>query len=250
MVSFDEQGKIVGRDALEILAGKPPQDIPIVHGPSLYLFDWRELQRWKLDQNRLPAGSTVLFRRPTLWEQYRRTLQIGLLVLGSLSLLTIFLLFERKQLHAARNEQMRLSGLLIHAQDEERSRLAGEIHDDFSQRLAVLSLGLETVAEGIPESLQETNRQMRELMESASELGADLHTLSTVCIPRHSRGLASLREWHRSARNSALNKAWRLHFPSRTCRAPCPLRLRFVCFASSRKHSEMCRNTVGQLMRR
>jgi signal transduction histidine kinase len=89
---------------------------------------------------------------------------------------------------------MRLSGLLINAHDEERSRLAGEIHDDFSQRLAVLSLGLETAAGGIPESLQETKRQMRELIESASEFGADLHSLSHLCIPRHSRGLASLRE--------------------------------------------------------
>ena len=178
VVSFEEQGKIVGRDALEILAGKPPQDIPIVHGPSLYLFDWRELQRWKLDESRLPAGSTVLFRHPTLWEQYRRTLLIGLLVLVSLSLLTIYLLFERKQLHAARNEQMRLSGMLINAQEDERARLASELHDDFSQRLAVLSLGLETAAEIVPESPAEANRQLHELMNSASELGADLHTLS------------------------------------------------------------------------
>ena len=178
VVSFEEQGKIMGRDALEILAGKPPQDIPILHGPNLYLFDWRELQRWKLDQNKLPAGSTILFRQPTLWEQYRRTLLIGLLVLASLSLLTIYLLFERKQLHAARNEQMHLSGMLINAQEDERARLASELHDDFSQRLAVLSLGLETAADGIPESLQETNRQVHELIESASELGADLHTLS------------------------------------------------------------------------
>jgi len=178
VVSFEEQGKIVGRDALEILAGKPPQDIPIVHGPSLYLFDWRELQRWKLDESRLPAGSTVLFRQPTLWEQYRRTLLIGLLVLASLSLLTIYLLFERKQLHAARNEQMHLSGMLINAQEDERARLASELHDDFSQRLAVLSLGLETAAEIVPESPAEANRQLHELINSASELGADLHTLS------------------------------------------------------------------------
>ena len=178
VVSFEEQGKIVGRDALEILAGKPPQDIPIVHGPSLYLFDWRELQRWNLDESRLPAGSTVLFRQPTLWEQYRRTLLIGLLVLVSLSLLTIYLLFERKQLYAARNEQMRLSGMLINAQEDERARLASELHDDFSQRLAMLSLGLETAAEIVPESPSEANRQLHELMNSASELGADLHTLS------------------------------------------------------------------------
>ncbi len=178
VVSVEEQGKIMGRDALEISAGKPPQDIPIVQGPNLYLFDWRELQRWNLDESWLPAGSTVLFRQPTLWEQYRRTLLIGLLVLASLSLLTIYLLFERKQLYAARNEQMRLSGMLINAQEQERSRLAAEIHDDFSQRLAVPSLGLETTAEGIPESLQETNGQMHELINAASEIGADLHTLS------------------------------------------------------------------------
>ncbi len=178
VVSNEEQGKIMARGALEILGGKPPQDIPIVHGPNLYLFDWRELKRWNLDESRLPAGSTVLFRQPTLWERYRRTLLLGSLILASLSLLTIYLLFERKQLRAARNEQMRLSGMLINAQEDERARLASELHDDFSQRLAMLSFGLETAAEIVPQSPAEANRQLHELMNSASELGADLHTLS------------------------------------------------------------------------
>jgi signal transduction histidine kinase len=178
VVSAEEQGKIMGRDALEILGGKPPQDIPIVRGPNLYLFDWRELKRWNLEESRLPAGSTVLFRQPTLWEQHGRTFLIGLVVLASLSLLTIHLLFERKELHAARDEQMRLSGMLINAQENERARLASELHDDFSQRLAMLSLGLETAAEIVPQSPAEADRQLHELMNSASELGADLHTLS------------------------------------------------------------------------
>ena len=178
VVSVEEQGKILGRDAREILAGKSPQDIPIVYGPSLYLFDWRQLQRWKLDERRLPAGSTVLFRQPTLWEQHGQSLFIGLLVLVTLSLLTFYLLFERNQLDAARNEQMRLGGMLINAQESERARLASELHDDFSQRLAMLSLGLETATEAVPESPAEANRQLHELMNSASEIGADLHTLS------------------------------------------------------------------------
>jgi len=178
VVSFEEQGKIVARDVIEILGGKPPQDIPIVRGPSIYLFDWRELQRWKLDESRLPAGSNILFRQPTLWEQHKRTVLIGLLIIAGLVLLTMHLLFKQKQLKRARKAQEQLSGLLINAQEQERSRLAAEIHDDFSQRLAILSLGLETVAEGISESMPETNRQMQELMESASEIGADLHTLS------------------------------------------------------------------------
>jgi signal transduction histidine kinase len=113
-----------------------------------------------------------------LMNNHVATLLIGLVVLGSLSLLTINLLFERKKLHAARNEQMRLSGMLINAQEDERARLASELHDDFSQRLAMLSLGLETAAEMVPEPPAEANRLLHELVNSASELGADLHTLS------------------------------------------------------------------------
>ncbi len=146
--------------------------------PGIYLFDWRELQRWKLDERKLPTGSTVLFRKPSIWQQNKRTVLSGLLIIAGLGLLVIYLLFERKQLERARKAQEQLSGLLINAQELERSRLAAEIHDDFSQRLAVLSLGLETAAEQISETTPETNRQMQELMESASELGADLHTLS------------------------------------------------------------------------
>ena len=178
VVSFEDQGKIASRDVIEILGGKPPQDIPSVLAPGIYLFDWRELQRWKLDESKLPAGSTVLFRKPSIWQQNKRTVLSGLLIIASLGLLVIYLLFERKQLERARKAQEQLSGLLINAQELERSRLAAEIHDDFSQRLAVLSLGLETAAEQISETTPETNRQMQELMESASELGADLHSLS------------------------------------------------------------------------
>lgn len=178
VVSFEEQGKIAGREALEILGGKLPQDIPIVHGPSAYSFDWRALQRWNLEESKLPAGSTILFRQPTLWEQHKRTILTGMLTIVSLGLLAIYLLFKHKQLKLAQKAQEQLSGMLINAQEQERSRLAAEIHDDFSQRLAVLSLGLETAAEGIPESLQKTNGQMQELINTVSEIGADLHTLS------------------------------------------------------------------------
>jgi signal transduction histidine kinase len=68
--------------------------------------------------------------------------------------------------------------MLITAEENERSRLASELHDDFSQRLAVLALGLENVTETTPPLPQETGRQLHKLLDSAAELGADLHTLS------------------------------------------------------------------------
>jgi signal transduction histidine kinase len=178
VVSSEEQGKIVARDVLDILGGMPPQDIPVVHGPSVYLFDWRELRRWNLDQSKLPAGSTILFRQSTLWERNKLTLLSGLLILVSLSLLTIYLRLKQKQLTGARKAHDQLSGMLITAQEKERSRLASEIHDDFSQRLALLTLGLENAEEKIGTSPGEAVQQVHSLLDAASEIGADLHTLS------------------------------------------------------------------------
>jgi signal transduction histidine kinase len=183
VMSFAEQGKIAARILSELLEGKKPEDIPIVTGPNLYMFDWRELQRWGLKERNLPAGSTVLYREPTLWERAKRILLTGLLIILILTFLTGYLLFKQKQLRLAREEQARLSGMLIDAQEKERSRLASELHDDFSQRLALLALDLETAAEMIPESPQEAKRQLHELLNSASEIGADLHTLSRRLHP-------------------------------------------------------------------
>ncbi len=99
----------------------------------------------------------------------------GLLVIIILGSLAAYLLYKHKQLARARSEHMRLSGMLINAQEEERRRVAAELHDDFSQRLAILSLGIETAAEDAPRHTQE---QLHDLLIAASEIGADLHTLS------------------------------------------------------------------------
>jgi len=61
---------MAARDILEILGGKPPQEIPVVHGPSVYMFNWRELKRWRLDQRKLPAASAIRFRPTTIWERH------------------------------------------------------------------------------------------------------------------------------------------------------------------------------------
>jgi signal transduction histidine kinase len=153
------------------------------------MFDWRELERWKLDERKLPGASNVLFRETTTWERQKWSILTGLLFLAGLIVLIAFLLLERKKLRSARATQHQLSGILINAQEAERRRLAAELHDDFSQRLALLALGLGTAAQIIPESPQEANRQLQELSNDAGNIGADLHTLSHRL---HSASLESL----------------------------------------------------------
>lgn len=68
-----------------------------------------------------------------------------------------------------------LSGRLIEAEEEERKRIAREIHDDYQQRLALVADDLEQLAENYPVDL---GAPLRELWNRIHELGGDLHSLS------------------------------------------------------------------------
>jgi signal transduction histidine kinase/ABC-type uncharacterized transport system substrate-binding protein len=171
--SFAKEGRMVGTIAVRILDGERPQDIPIVQSANVYMFDWRALTRWGFRESALPAGSVVLYRPLTLWQRSKRIWVMSLVILLCLSALALFI-----RLKWLKGRQLALSGMLINAQERERSRLASEIHDDFSQRLALIALELETAEETIGTSPAEAVQQVHNVLNAASEIGADLHTLS------------------------------------------------------------------------
>lgn len=71
-----------------------------------------------------------------------------------------------------------LSGRLIHAQEEERARIARELHDDFSQRLALLSVVLGQLWKKLPGSKVEEREMVLELLKETKEMSSDMHSLS------------------------------------------------------------------------
>src|SRR5437762_526464 len=59
------------RIAVRILHGEPASSFPPrIVGPLSPRYDWRELKRWKIKEERLPPGSVVSFREPTVWDNY------------------------------------------------------------------------------------------------------------------------------------------------------------------------------------
>ena len=178
LVSWAADGEVAAGMAARILDGSKPQELPIVRNHTIYMFDWRALRRWGFSENDLPSGSTVLFRELSLWERTKWIWINALLIIAGLTALAAYLQFSRNQLRQARDAQLDLSRLLINAQERERSRLASELHDDFSQRLALLSLGLANASELLPDTSDSVKQQLNELYNAASEIGADLHTVS------------------------------------------------------------------------
>ena len=70
-----------------------------------------------------------------------------------------------------------LSGRLISAQEEERSRVARELHDDVNQRIAVLSIQLEQIQQDLQKSLDLSGR-FQNLQALAQEISNDVQRLS------------------------------------------------------------------------
>jgi PAS domain S-box-containing protein len=75
-----------------------------------------------------------------------------------------------------------LVGRLIAAQEEERRRVARELHDDFNQRLAVLSLELEQLGKKIQKPLN-LRESVKRLQSQAQEIAAEIHRLSYKLHP-------------------------------------------------------------------
>jgi PAS domain S-box-containing protein len=87
---------VAGQLAARLLSGEKPDDIPVVHNSAARAnVDWRQLQRWNIPESSLPSNAIVLFRHPTVWEQYHRYVLSGLALIIVQGLLILGLLVQR-----------------------------------------------------------------------------------------------------------------------------------------------------------
>jgi signal transduction histidine kinase len=91
-------GREAAKVALRILrgetAGESIDSPAVAFGAPIY--DWRELQRWNIGEARLPGGSIMQFRQPTVWEQYRLAIIGAMAIVFFQAAMIAGLLFERQ----------------------------------------------------------------------------------------------------------------------------------------------------------
>jgi PAS domain S-box-containing protein len=104
VLSYTSQGQVAGDMAVRILNGEKPENIPIVKDANVDMYDWRALQRWGLKESNLPPGSVILYRRPTIWEAYRRYVAGGISLIVVEALLILGLLWQRARRRRVENE--------------------------------------------------------------------------------------------------------------------------------------------------
>jgi signal transduction histidine kinase len=144
MHSVLEVSHITAAAAVRILGGELPGDISVPPiGFARPKFDWREMQRWNIAESRLPAGSEIYFRPPSIWEQYRwHAIGIGAVVLVQAAL--IFLLICEQ--HRRRSAEVLARNSIAELTYMNRIAAAGELSGTIAHEVNQPLTGITTRA--------------------------------------------------------------------------------------------------------
>ncbi len=125
MATFDQFGHEAGRETAALLRGVTPAELQLPDElPAQAHLDWRQLRRWGVDEQRLPAGAVLHFRKPGFFEEHRREALAGGLVFVVQAGLIGLLLVERRRRRAAELARQAVRTELMHAS---RLAVAGEL---------------------------------------------------------------------------------------------------------------------------
>jgi signal transduction histidine kinase len=176
LVSDLELGQIAGNVAARILEGEVPATLSTeALGPGTPTYNSTELKRWGISESTLPAGSIVLFRQPTFWKQYARYILAAGAALILQTALIGALLWQRARRRRAEQESASLGGRMLTFYENEHRRIARELHDDVTQRLAALAIEASSLEAGQRAARPEAALSIREGLVKLSE---DVHSLS------------------------------------------------------------------------
>lgn len=176
-ISQTRSGSETARLALQQLAAGPragAQEVTV--GMDTVAYDVRELQRWRIDEARLLPHGELRYRPASPWVQYRSAILATTGILLAQTGLIAALLLQRARTRRAEREARSLGGRLITAYEDEGRRLARELHDDITQRLAGVAIEAATLGRIGDAAAREAAEQS--IGSELADLSRDVHALS------------------------------------------------------------------------
>ena len=171
---------LIGEEAaqliLRVFNGENASTIPITSSNAVKpVFDWRELQRWAVNERDLPLGSEILFRPPTAWEQYHWQILLIAAALGAQSFLIWGLFYEHRRRHNAEVEaRRRIAELALMNRRSAIGETSASIAHEINQPLTAITLNGETaliyLAEKAP-NLKEVTELVQSIVSDCLRVG-------------------------------------------------------------------------------
>jgi formate hydrogenlyase transcriptional activator len=110
VLSFEVQGVRVAEYGVRILRGEDPSNLSIIdRDTNVDMFNWRQLRRWGISEDKLPPGSIIRYRETSVWERYKWYIigAIALIIIQT-SLIAGLLIQRAKRRRAERQLEERL----------------------------------------------------------------------------------------------------------------------------------------------
>lgn len=192
MITLEDDGFRAAQMGVRILRGEAPQAIPVVnrlHNPAI--FDAPALARWHIDEDRLPAGSFIRNRQPSLLEEHPAAIATGGLVIALQGMLIAALFVNRRRLrlteHALRDENAR-GKQTMHDMLALRARLArygkqrslGTMATAIAHEINQPLIAIQNYAQAAKRRLQGGNDDMPKLQALFEKIEAQANRAGTI----------------------------------------------------------------------
>ena len=147
LLSASYQGKKYAKVIEKVLHGEPLENLKNMESGNQLMFDWRQLKRWSIDEDLLPAGSIVRHRELSTWEEHQWEIIGVSLIIFFQAFALIGLLIQHKRRRKAEAEAQKLKDDRAHisrvlTMGEIAASLAHEINQPLSAIRSYAQAGL------------------------------------------------------------------------------------------------------------
>ena len=169
-------GEEAARLMLRVFNGENASTVPITISNAVKpVFDWRELQRWAVNERDLPPGSEILFRVPTAWEQYRGYILAIIAAILIQSALISWLLYEQRRRQRA---EILARNTMSELTDVNRMATVGQLSASIAHEVRQPLAGIMANAQAALRWLEKAN--VEEVREGLKGILSDGHRASDI----------------------------------------------------------------------
>ena len=176
LLTVADTSRLTATVAVRILNGEKAGDIKVSPVEfSAPRFDWGQMQRWGISEKNLPPGGEILFRDPTVWEQYRAHILAVTAAILIQAALIFWLLYEHWRRQRAEILARNTMSELDHVN---RMATAGQLSASIAHEVNQPLAGIVANAQAALRWLEKAN--VGEVREGLKRIVSDGHRASDI----------------------------------------------------------------------
>ena len=152
-LDHEQLGRELAGLVSKVLAARSADLPPVASSAFRMAFDARELDRWNFRQAPLPAGTTMAFTRPSLWQTHRTAVTAGAAVVTGQAWLIGMLLLQRRRRQLAESAlRIQEAQLSLTHRVASLNQLATSLAHELNQPLTAIISNADALRRLVPET--------------------------------------------------------------------------------------------------